>query len=242
MELGEGLLRWFVLWFVNFYDEQLGFIDYIIQSWEQIVDYTANHFLLVFIVMFFSLIFWISIGLLISRYDSLATGAFSVGNLLFCIPSISLFGIFITIPMLGLGRTSAALALILYAMMPMVRNVYRGIKSVDWGIIDAARGMGMTARQILFRVQIPIALPVIFAGIRITTVMITGMAAVATFIGERNLGRLIHHGIARESSDMIIAGAILVSFIALLLDYLLGKIERRIASPGLRYDHQDEIT
>jgi len=228
-----GLLSGNSGWLANFYDQYLGFIAFIIRRWDQVVEYTLNHFSLVLTVMFFSLILWISVGLLISRYEKLANTAFGLGNILFVIPSISVFGIFITIPMLGLGRTSAALALILYAMMPMVRNVYRGIKSVEWPIIEAGRGMGMSARQILFQIQIPMAWPIIFAGIRVTVVMITGIATVATYIGERNLGRFIHHGIARESADMIIAGAILVSVIAILLDYLLGKIESRITSPGL---------
>ncbi len=223
-----------LFWFSNFYDEYLGFIQFIIRRWDRVIEYTFNHFSLVLTVMFFSLILWISVGLIISRYEKLASTAFGIGNILFVIPSISLFGIFITIPMLGLGRTSAALALILYAMMPMIRNVYRGIKSVEWPILDAARGMGMSAKQILFQIQIPIAWPIIFAGIRVTVVMITGIATVATFIGERNLGRFIHHGIARESADMIIAGAVIVSVIAILLDFVLGKIEYKITSPGLR--------
>ena len=221
-------------WFVYFYEEYLGFVSFIIRRFDQVLEYSLNHFSLVLTVTIFSLILWISLGLLISRYEKLANTAFGIGNILFVIPSISMFGVFITIPMLGLGRTSATLALILYAMMPMVRNVYRGIKSVEWPIIEAGRGMGMSARQILFQIQIPIAWPVIFAGIRITVVMITGIATVATYIGERNLGRFIHHGIARESADMIIAGAILVSIIAVIMDYVLGKIEHRITSPGLR--------
>ncbi len=225
-------------WAGNIYEKYFGFVDFIIRRSERVVEYTANHFSLVITVMFFSLILWISVGLLISRYEKLANTAFGIGNILFVIPSISLFGIFITIPMLGLGRTSAALALILYAMMPMVRNVYRGIKSVEWPIIEAGRGMGMSPKQILFQIQIPIAWPIIFAGIRVTTVMITGIATVATFIGERNLGRFIHHGIARESADMIIAGAVLVSVIAILLDYILGKVEYKITSPGLRKEQE----
>ncbi len=221
-------------WFVYFYEEYLGFVSFIFRRFDQVLEYSLNHFSLVLTVTIFSLILWISLGLLISRYEKLANTAFGIGNILFVIPSISMFGVFITIPMLGLGRTSATLALVLYAMMPMVRNVYRGIKSVEWPIIEAGRGMGMSARQILFQIQIPIAWPVIFAGIRITVVMITGIATVATYIGERNLGRFIHHGIARESADMIIAGAILVSIIAVIMDYVLGKIEHRITSPGLR--------
>jgi len=212
---------------------------FIVNRWELAIEYTYNHFSLVLTVMVFSLILWISVGLLVSRYERFSSFTFGLGNILFCIPSLSLFGLFITIPMLGLGRTSAALALILYAMMPMVRNVYRGIKSVEWPIIEAGRGMGMTGTQILMQIQVPIALPIIFAGVRVTLVMITGMATVATYIGERNLGRFIEHGIASERADMILAGALLVSVIAVLLDYFMGWIEKKITSPGLRYQDQN---
>jgi len=223
----------------GFVQQVLGVIEFIDNRSDQVIDYTINHFSLVLTVMGFSLVLWVSLGLLISRYERFANITFGIGNILFCIPSLSLFGLFITIPMLGLGRTSAALALILYAMMPMVRNVYRGIKSVEWPIIEAGKGMGLTPLQILFQIQMPMAWPIIFAGIRVTIVMITGMATVATFIGERNLGRFIHHGIARENADMIIAGAVVVSVIALLLDYVLGKVENKITSPGLKYQDQN---
>ncbi len=211
-----------------------GIFEFIIKNSERITEYTLNHFSLVFTVLVLSLLLWISVGLLISKYDRYANSVMGISNILFCIPSISLFGLFVTIPQLGLGRRSAALALILYAMMPLVRNVYKGVKSVDPYVLDSGRGMGMSATQILFQIQIPLAWPVVFAGIRVTVVMITGIATVATFIGERNLGRLIHHGLTRSNSDMIITGALLVSVIALILDFIMGMIEKKITSPGLR--------
>lgn len=214
-------------------------ITFMIHNISRIMEYSANHLSLVLTVLVFSLLLWISLGLLISKNDRLAQSVISMANMIFVIPSISLFGLFVTIPQLGLGRRSAALALILYAMMPLLRNVYRGIKSVDKSLLEAGRGMGMTAKQILFQIQIPLAWPVIFAGIRITVVMITGMATVATFIGERNIGRLIHHGITRGSGEMIIAGALVVSVIALTLDFFMGLIEKKITSPGLRVSEHD---
>lgn len=209
--------------------------NFIINNHSRILEYTINHFSLVLTVLAFALILWTSVGLLISKYDRYAGSVIGFANMLFVIPSISLFGLFVTVPQLGLGRRSAALALILYAMMPLVRNVYQGVKSVDRSVIEAARGMGMSATQILFQVQIPMAWPVVFAGIRVTVVLITGMATIATFIGERNLGRLIHHGITRGNADMIIAGAVVVSIIALMLDFVMGWLEKKVTSPGLRY-------
>jgi len=212
----------------------LNVINFILNNSSRILEYTINHFSLVFTVLGFSLVLWITVGLLISKYDRYAGSVIGLANIIFVIPSISLFGIFVTIPQLGLGRKSAALALILYAMMPLVRNVYRGVKSVDQSVLESGRGMGMSDTEILFQIQIPMAWPVVFAGIRVTAVMITGMATVATFIGERNLGRLIHHGITRGNEDIIIAGAVVVSLIALMLDFILGKVEKKLTSPGLR--------
>lgn len=223
----------------NFFEALISAVRFIFKYSELIFEYTANHFSLVLTVLFFSLIFWISLGLIIGKYDKFAGPVISLGNLIFCIPAISLFGLFVTIPLLGLGRRSAALALILYAMMPLVRNVYRGIKSVDNHVIEAGRGMGMNSFEILTKIQIPMAWPIVFAGIRVTVVLITGMATIATFIGERNLGRLIHHGITRGNSDMIIAGAIVVSLIALILDYLLGLLQKKLTSPGLAFDNRN---
>ena len=99
--------------------------------------------------------------------------------------------------------------------------------------------MGLSQWQILWQIQVPMAWPVIFAGIRVTVVMITGIATVATFIGERNLGRLIHHGITRSQSDMILAGALIVSAVALFLDFFMGVLEKRLVSPGLRYQQRE---
>jgi len=209
-------------------------ISFIIKNYSRILEYTGNHFSLVLTVLFFSLILWITVGLLISKYDRYAGSVIGLANIIFVIPSISLFGLFVTIPQLGLGRKSAALALILYAMMPLVRNVYRGVKSVDQSVLEAGRGMGMSGTELLFQIQIPMAWPVVFAGIRVAAVMITGMATVATFIGERNLGRLIHHGITRGNEDMIIAGAVIVSIISLMLDFILSQVEKKFTSPGLR--------
>ncbi len=213
--------------------------SFIAQHYFRIMEYTVNHFTLVLTVMALSMLLWFSVGVAISRHDKIAGVVLGLGNVLFCIPSISLFGLFMTIPQLGLGRRSAVLALVLYAMMPLVRNVYRGIKSVDPRVVEAGRGMGLSPWQLLWQIQVPMAWPVIFAGIRVTIVLITGIATVATFIGERNLGRLIHHGITRSQSDMILAGALIVSVVALFLDMFMGMLEKKLVSPGLRYQQRE---
>ncbi len=217
----------------------MGFISFIQNNSGLVLEYTLNHISLVLTVLVLSLGLWIITGLIISRHDRLAGAVISLSNILFCIPSISLFGLFMAVPGLGLGRNTAVLVLVIYAMMPLVRSVYLGVKSVDYFVMEAGKGMGMTPSQILFRIQIPMAWPTVFAGIRVSVVLITGIATMATFIGEKTLGRLIHQGITRGNADMIIAGAVIVSLIALLLDYIMGRIEKKVISPGLRYRTND---
>lgn len=214
----------------------MNFISFIHSNFNLVLDYTVNHVLLVLTVLMLSLGLWILTGLVISRYDRVAGTVISLSNIVFCIPSVSLFGLFMAVPGLGLGRRTAVLVLMIYAMMPLVRSVYLGVRSVDTSVVEAGRGMGMTKAQILFKIRIPMAWPMIFAGIRVAVVLFTGIATMATFIGEKNLGRLIHQGITRGDADMIIAGAVIVSLMALCLDYIMGMIQKKMVSPGLRFE------
>jgi osmoprotectant transport system permease protein len=199
-----------------------------------ILNYTETHFSLIFSAVIISLLLWIPVGILISRNEKLAGIVLGIANTIFCIPSLALFAVFVTVPFLGLGRSSALLALVLYAMMPMVINVYQGIKIVDKNVIEAAKGMGMNSGQILKEIQFPLAVPVMFAGVRITVVMSTGIAAIAAYIGERNLGRLITEGLTRNNIEMILTGAILVALIAIFFDTVLGAFEKMLVPKGLK--------
>ncbi len=214
-------------------------INFTLNNSSLVLEYTLNHISLVLTVLLLSLGLWILTGLIISWHEKLAGTVISLSNILFCIPSISLFGLFMTMPGFGLGRNTAVVVLVIYAMMPLVRSVYLGVKSVDASVVDSGKGMGMTPLQILLQIRIPMAWPMIFAGIRVSIVIITGIATMATFIGEKNLGRLIHQGITRGDSDMIIAGAIIVSLMALSLDYIMGRIQKRVISPGLRFNTEN---
>lgn len=210
------------------------YINYIQRNSSLMAEYAGNHFSLVLTAVVVSLILWIPVGVVITRNEKWAGRVLGIANTIFCIPSLSLFAVMVSIPFLGLGRRSALLALVLYAMMPLVRNVYQGVKVVDKSVIEAARGMGMNSWRILIEIQLPLATPVIFAGFRITVVMTTGIAAIATYIGERNLGRLISEGLTRYNVEMIVVGALLIAFIAIALDSVLGIIENRIIPRGLR--------
>ncbi|CAH2214565.1 ABC transporter permease [Tepidibacter aestuarii] len=209
-------------------------IEFINKNSPVITEYMKNHFTLVLWAVVISLLIWVPVGIFITRNATWAKITMEIANIIFCIPSLALFSVIITIPFLGLGRKSALTALVLYSMMPLVRSVYQGIKGVDKTVIEAARGMGMNPRRILFEIQLPLAVPVVFAGFRVTVVMTTGIAAIATYIGERNLGRFIAHGLARSNMEMIIVGAMLISSIAVILDSILGVIEKKLISKGLR--------
>lgn len=161
-----------------------------------------------------------------------ANTALYTAGVLLTIPSIALFGIFI--PIFGIGFFNAAVALILYAQLPILRNTYTGIRGVDPAVIESARGMGMTEWQILVRIKAPLAMPVIMAGIRISVVMIVGIAAIATLIGVSVLGKLIFDGMQRISNRLVLAGALAVSVFAILVDILLGWGEKLLTPVGLR--------
>jgi osmoprotectant transport system permease protein len=198
------------------------------------MEYTRNQFELILIVMAISLLIWAPVGILISQKRSLAPKVISLANVLYCIPSLSLFVVFVSIPGLGIGRKSAVLALVLYAMMPLVRNVYQGLVGVDKNIIEEAQGMGMNRRQIIGEILIPLAMPVMFAGFRVTMVMTASIATIAVYTGEKNLGRFIINGLSRANVEMIVVGGLTVCIITVLLDAVLAQLEKIVIPRGLR--------
>lgn len=211
-------------------------IQYFLKNSHKIADLTLQHIELIAIAMVLALIIWVSVGILIRNRDKLAGGLLAVAGIMMSIPSISLYGILVTVPGFGLSRRSAVLALILYAMLPIVRNVYVALNGVDKSIIEAARGMGMSNRQVLWRVQLPLAFPVIFAGVRVALVMMVGIATLSVYIGERNLGRLIQQGITRTHMDMVLTGGILVAVLAIAVDGMMALIQKKLISPGLHLE------
>ncbi|MGM0602215.1 MAG: ABC transporter permease [Bacillota bacterium] len=208
-------------------------INYFISNWEKISEYTLSHLHLISISITLSLIIWISVGIIIRNHKKTANTILGFGSLIMSVPSVSLYGILMTVPAFGLNMRSAVFALILYSMIPIVRNVYTSLNEVDPAILESARGMGMSEKQILLKVQLPMAMPVIIAGIRVALVMMVGIATLAVFIGERNLGQLIYQGIVRTKTEMIVSGALLVSAISIAVDIIISILKRIIISPGL---------
>jgi len=168
----------------------------------------------------------ISLGILISRFARVSRAVLSFVNIVQTIPSIALLGFLL--PFFGIGVTPAIIALFLYALLPIVRNTFAGIEGVDSAVIEAARGLGMTDRQVLTKVQLPIATPVIFAGVRTAMVINIGVATLCALIAAGGLGEYIFRGIAVNNVNMILAGAIPASLLAIILDALLGIAQKHI--------------
>ena len=146
------------------------------------------------------------------------------------VPSLALFGLLIPIPFIGgIGARTAIIALALYALLPLIRNTYTGIKGVDRSIVEAARGMGMTDRQLLWQVELPLSLNVIIAGIRVATVISVGLATIAAAIGAGGLGEFIFRGLAMVNNQVILAGAVPAALLALTADFSLGRLEKWLA-------------
>src|SRR5712664_4410778 len=195
----------------------------------EILEATADHLYLVLIAMAFAIAIGVPLGMLIVHRKTLRNVALTMASIFQTIPSLALFGFLIPIPFLGgIGTRTAIVALVLYALLPILRNTYVGLTGVDPAILEAAEAMGMTEDQILFRVRLPLATSFILAGIRTATVITIGVATIAAAIGAGGLGTFIFRGVAMVSDAVILAGAIPAALLALLADFLLGLLERRL--------------
>ena len=195
----------------------------------EILSATVDHLMLVVIAMLFAMAIAVPLGMFIVGRPALRAMSIGVANVFQTIPSLALFGLLIPIPFIGgIGRRTAIVALVLYALLPILRNTYVGLNGIDSAVLEAAEAMGMTSAQILFRVRFPLALSVILAGIRTATIITIGVATIAAEIGAGGLGTFIFRGVALVSDSLILAGALPAALLALLADFLLGLLERRL--------------
>ena len=165
-------------------------------------------------------------GILISEFQRAAKPALALINFLYTIPSISMLGFLI--PFSGVGNATAVIALTIYALLPMVRNTHTGMANVSPAILEAAKGMGSTRMQILFKIKLPLAMPVILSGIRSMVTMTIALAGIASFIGAGGLGVAIYRGITTNNAAMTMTGSLLIALLALVLDFVLGFVEKRM--------------
>jgi osmoprotectant transport system permease protein len=195
----------------------------------EILEATGNHLTLVLISMAFAIAIGVPLGMAVVQRPTLRNISIGLASVFQTIPSLALFGFLIPIPFIGgIGRRTAIVALVLYALLPILRNTYVGLTGIDHAVLEAAEAMGMTDRQILWRVRFPLALSVILAGIRTATIITIGVATIAAAIGAGGLGTFIFRGVAMVSNTVILAGAIPAALLAIVADVLLGRLERRL--------------
>jgi osmoprotectant transport system permease protein len=200
------------------------FAEIVRERQSQLISALIEHIQISFTALFFAVIIAIPLGIYLTRNKKIAEGVIGITAVLQTIPSLALLGLLI--PLFGIGKVPAVIALVVYALLPILRNTYTGIKEVDPSLIEAAKAMGMNSRKRLLKVELPLAMPVIMAGIRTAMVLIVGTATIAALIGAGGLGDIILLGIDRNNTSLIVLGAVPAALLAILFDVLLRKFER----------------
>jgi len=203
--------------FFNFFKDRL----------SEIALLTLEHIELTAMAVGLAIIIGVPLAILLTRYKKLSAMVLGIASIIQTIPSLALLGFMV--PLFGIGTKPAIVALFLYALLPIVRNTFTGVEGVEPTLIEAGIGMGMTNFQLLYMVELPLALPVIMAGIRTSTVINVGITTLCALIGAGGLGQLIFRGISMVNANMILAGAVPAALLALFLDFLLGQMEKLLS-------------
>ena len=198
------------------------------EDFKFFTNLTIEHILISLLAISIASVLGIILGIIISEYRKFSGLILGTVNILYTIPSIALLGFFITIT--GVGNTTALIALIIYALLPIIRSTYTGIITINPLIIEASEGMGSTKLQQLFKVKLPLALPVLMSGIRNMVTMTIALAGIASFVGAGGLGVAIYRGITTNNSAMTFLGSLLIAILALVFDFILGLIEKRLTN------------
>jgi len=207
----------------------MSFFQFLVHNRRQVLELTGEHLWLVGLSTLFATLIGIPLGVLIAHRPAFNKPVLGSANVIQTVPSLALFGFLLPVPWLG-GRADrlAILALTLYALLPIIRNTFAGIRGVDAAVIESARGMGMTESQLLFQVELPLASSVILSGVRTAVVISVGLATIAAAIGAGGLGEFIFRGLAMVDNSVILAGAVPAALLALLADFGIGLLERRM--------------
>jgi osmoprotectant transport system permease protein len=208
----------------------MNWYEFILRNRSEVLERSVEHIVLVCASMAISLAIGLPLGIALVRRARLQRWVIGVANVVQTIPSLALFGFLIPVPWIGgVGASTAIVALSLYALLPILRNTCTGIAGVDPAVIESARGMGMTPRQVLWQVQLPLAAPVLLAGIRVATAICIGVTTIAAAIGAGGLGVFIFRGLAMVNNQVILAGAIPAACLAIAADSGLGYFQRSSA-------------
>jgi osmoprotectant transport system permease protein len=197
-----------------------------LSRWDFFLELLIEHLQISLISIAIAMVIGLVIGILISEFQKTSRVVIGIVNFIYTIPSISLLGFLI--PLSGIGNTTAVIALTVYALLPMVRNTHTGLTNVSPLLIEAAVGMGSTRMQVLTKIKIPLAMPIIIAGIRNMAVMTIALAGIASFIGAGGLGVAIYRGITTNNKAMTLVGSLLIAVLAIVVDFLIGIIEKQV--------------
>jgi len=208
-----------------------GFFHFISSRKLEILKLIYEHIELTLLAVLIAVIIGIPLGILITKIKKLSKPIIGAANVIQAIPSLALLGFLI--PVLGIGSKPAIVMVVLYSLLPIVKNCYTGLINIDKDILEAAKGMGMTDNQILIKVQLPLAMPIIMAGIRISAVTAVGLMTIAAFIGAGGLGQMVFTGVQTVNNNMILSGAIPACILALLMDFLIGLLEKKVVPKGI---------
>ncbi|MEN4974453.1 osmoprotectant ABC transporter permease OsmW [Pantoea eucalypti] len=212
-------------------------LHYIMYNWSTLLTLSWQHSWLVLVAVGLAIVIGVPLGILIVRVRWLATPILGIATVVLTIPTIALFGLMIPVFSLigqGIGALPAITAVFLYSLLPIVRNTHTALENLPDGLREAGRGIGMTFWQRLRWVEIPMALPVIFGGIRTAVVMNVGVMAIAAVIGAGGLGQLLLDGISGSDIRMLIAGALMICLLAIFLDWLLHRLQQALTPKGIR--------
>lgn len=208
------------------------FWDFVLSRKSEILKLTLEHINLTFLAVAISVLVGVPLGILITRNKKLSSTVIAIANVLQAVPSLALLGFLI--PLLGIGSKPAIVMVFLYSLLPIIKNTYTGITNINPDALEAARGMGMTKLQMLRMVQVPLALPVIMTGVRVSAVTAVGLMTIAAFVGAGGLGYMVFSGVQTVNNNMILAGAIPACILALLMDYVIGKVEDAVTPQGIK--------
>jgi osmoprotectant transport system permease protein len=203
------------------------FFSYFTANYQQIFSLLGQHIYLSVFSVFVAVVIGVPLGILVSKNEKLSKPIIGTANVVQAVPSLALLGFLI--PFIGIGSTPAIVMVVLYSLLPIVKNTYTGLTNIDSDILEAAKGIGLTSSQTMQKVQLPLAFPVIMAGVRISAVTAVGLMTIAAFVGAGGLGYLVFSGVSTVDNNMILAGAIPACILALVIDFVVGRMESKLS-------------
>lgn len=215
----------------------MGFSEYLASRWDDLLELSIEHAQVVLVSLFIATLIGVSLGVLTYRRPAAAQVVLAIFSTILTIPSFALFGIVLSLPFMGLGYTPTVVALSAYAVLSILRNTITGLQSVDPAVTESARGMGLSEWQVLFKIEMPLAWPVIIAGIRVSALLILGIAAIAAYVNGPGLGGDIFSGLSRiggaNSLNLVLGGVLGIVILALVFEVLFAVLGRLTTSRGL---------